>query len=285
MRIPYKKRSHEEIAADVAAAQAGDIAARNRVIAHNMRLVVKHAHAFAQRVGRMDLLDDLVQAASIGDESASGATRRGGILRAIETYDASHGTKFSTHARSWILLEIRRALSRQGMLRTDTVRRHALITRVRDELAIELGEDPTHEQIMAEWRKRGYPDRRCTPAAIDRALGRVGRTVSFDALTDPSDDERAPAVHGNGRAIDADPAALGEGDIIAHLDRGLDAQRALACLTDRERIVVIALFGIGQDQISVADFAKSRGVGPRKIRGIRDRALQKMRTAMSGDSA
>lgn len=286
MRIPYRKRSHDEIRADVAAAQAGSAEARDRVIRHMLRLVMRHAHAYAMRINRMDLLDDMIQAATIGDEAEK---RSGGLMRAIDTFDPKHGTAFTTHARSWIILELRKFLSRQGMLGYYTIGRRRRIVRVRDELAAELGEEPTHAQIMAEWEKRGYPPQRCTPYTIEQALGNMGRYVSYDALTDPKEDDGAQRIE-RSPSVEADPRAMSESDVVDYLDSRLDVQRALAALTTRERITVMALAGIGQPAMTNIELAKSRGVSRQRVNLIYWQALKKMRKALGvtlpdGDSA
>lgn len=96
----------------VARAQAGDLRARDRLIATNQRLVIKLARQFP-RPQHLDL-DDLVQEGNLG------------LLLAVEKYDVSKGAKFSTLARWWIRAAILRLLLNQARMvkvgKTDTER-------------------------------------------------------------------------------------------------------------------------------------------------------------------
>lgn len=90
----------------IAAAQAGDTRARNRVITHNMRLVWRLAHNFARRNGCLDELEDLVQAGAFGSTTRAGLD---GLAQAIARFDASRGYRFSTLASRWIVSALRSA--------------------------------------------------------------------------------------------------------------------------------------------------------------------------------
>jgi RNA polymerase sigma factor (sigma-70 family) len=76
-------------------AQAGDVAARNRLVVATMGLVWVIAKYYGKRnrSPRVDI-EDLVQA---------GVT---GTIRAIETFDATRGASFATYASNWIRARI-----------------------------------------------------------------------------------------------------------------------------------------------------------------------------------
>jgi RNA polymerase sigma-32 factor len=80
-------------------AQAGDIEARNRLIATSMRFVVKAAVRY-QRRSRSDV-DDLVQ------EGAEG------VLEAIRRFDPKKHAVFITYAAFWIYCYISRSVTRE----------------------------------------------------------------------------------------------------------------------------------------------------------------------------
>ncbi|HOK09512.1 MAG TPA: RNA polymerase sigma factor RpoD/SigA [Candidatus Hydrogenedens sp.] len=76
----------------------GDGSARRKLILSNLRLVVSIAKRYA-RFGVPIL--DLIEEGNIG------------LVKAVESFDPKHGTKFSTYATWWIRQAITRALSNQ----------------------------------------------------------------------------------------------------------------------------------------------------------------------------
>ena len=56
-------------------------------------------------------------------------------------------------------------------------------------------------------------------------------------------------------------------------------ERALSSLDDRESRVVNAYFGIGQENLSLAEIADDMGLRRERVRQIRDRALRRMKKA------
>jgi RNA polymerase primary sigma factor len=73
----------------------GDDAARDRMIRANLRLVVNIARGY---VGKGLALQDLIEEGNLG------------LLRAVEGFDPTIGTRFSTYASYWIKQSIKRAL-------------------------------------------------------------------------------------------------------------------------------------------------------------------------------
>ncbi len=75
--------------------EAGDDAARERMVRANLRLVVNIARGY---VGKGLSLQDLIEEGNLG------------LLRAVEGFDPEVGTRFSTYASYWIKQSIKRAL-------------------------------------------------------------------------------------------------------------------------------------------------------------------------------
>jgi RNA polymerase primary sigma factor len=146
---------------DSVRARTAYLAARNRFVGANLRLVVALAHRYG--VYLMPLLDR-IQEGNIG------------LMKAIDRFDPERGVRFSTYACWWIRCSIIRALSNDGR----TVRvpppiqaLYAKAERARARLSNELGRQPDMDELA---RAIG-----CTAERLERATCTMQcRSVGFD---------------------------------------------------------------------------------------------------------
>ena len=116
----------------------GDRAAREQMIRANLRLVVKIAHDYA---GLGLPLLDLISEGNIG------------LMKGVERFDHTRGTKFSTYGCWWIKQAVRRALANQSKtirLPVHLVDKLAKMRRIAIQLFDELGREPTDEELAKE---------------------------------------------------------------------------------------------------------------------------------------
>src|SRR5687767_8712812 len=113
----------------------GDSAARDQMVRANLRLVVNIARGYA---GKGLSLQDLIEEGNLG------------LLRAVEGFDPSMNTRFSTYASYWIKQSIKRALVNTAK----TIRIPAYMVellakwrRATNKLQDELDRAPTHEEV------------------------------------------------------------------------------------------------------------------------------------------
>ena len=118
-------------------AQAGDREAAERMVTENSGLIWSVARRY---FGRGVDSEDLYQLGCVG------------FLKAIEGYDESYGTQFSTYAVPKISGEIRRFLRDDGAIKVSRglKERAALIKASRQALEQRMGREPTLSELSAE---------------------------------------------------------------------------------------------------------------------------------------
>ena len=144
------------------AVERGDLAAKQRMIEANLRLVVHVAKRY-QRDDHGLTLPDLVQEGTLG------------LVRAVEKFDHRRGHRFSTYAVIWIRQAIARAIDVKGRairLPVHMATRLRELDREERRLLAELGRDPSAAELAdaLHW----------LPAEIAYARDLRRATVSLD---------------------------------------------------------------------------------------------------------
>jgi RNA polymerase primary sigma factor len=229
--------------------ERGDLAAKERMIHSNLRLVISIARKH-QNLGLP--LGDLIQEGIIG------------LIRASEKFDWRRGFKFSTYATLWIRQSMQRALSNTS--RTIRVpvhieQRQRKLARTERELTNKLGRDPTDEELAtaAYMELDEVLELREAPQAVtslDRPVGEDGEAALGDLL--PSDQ-------------------VEPGEEIVEVERMQSLRGALGELSPRERKVIELRFGLvdGQEQ-TVAAIARELGVTKEQAHRLEDEALDRL---------
>lgn len=136
--IPHHKLlNNTETKELIVKAQGGDELAKDRLVSHNLRLVMKITQRFKQSGYEME---DLFQIGTIG------------LLKAIKDFDLSRETMFSTYAVPRIIGEIRRFLRDDGPIKVSrTLKESANRIRAFKECFVKTkGREPTLQEVAKE---------------------------------------------------------------------------------------------------------------------------------------
>ncbi|MBX7105013.1 MAG: sigma-70 family RNA polymerase sigma factor [Gemmataceae bacterium] len=189
-----------------------------------------------------------------------------GLMRAVDKYEHRMGFKFGTYATWWIRQGITRALADHA--RTVRVPCHqigmlAAVERVRSELVLKLGKEPTVEDIAKELK--------VTPPEV-RSLRAVGRHPI--SLNDPIGDDGERALED----FLGDRSEINPGELVDQCllkDRMVEV---LKSLSQREREVLELRFGLDDGTPKTLDeVARRYGITRERIRQIESRGLLKLR--------
>ena len=132
----YRLLSHQEELALARRIERGDLRAKDRLVVHNLRLVVSIAKHYQTGTG-LSLLD-LVQEGAVG------------LIRAAEKFDWRLGYKFSTYATLWIRQAIGRALADKARvirLPVAVEQRERKLSAAHRRLSAEMAREPSAEEL------------------------------------------------------------------------------------------------------------------------------------------
>jgi RNA polymerase primary sigma factor len=231
--------------------ERGDLAAKERLITSNLRLVVSIARKYQ---GATDLcLLDTIQEGMLG------------LIRAAEKFDWRKGFRFSTYATLWIRQAIGRALDQHGRtirLPVNLAQRERRIARAERELAAELGREPTLDEIAAAAE---------LSAREVEELRDVARRVT--SLERPVGDDEGAEL---GELLPAGGPAPEEEVELALREQVV--RDVVSRLPDRERTVIKLRYGLDGDPepVPVTEVARRLELRPSEVKKLERGALAEL---------
>lgn len=247
--------NHEEEINFCKAAQEGDIAARDKVINGNLRLVVKIARTYLHR-GL--LLSDLIEEGNLG------------LMRAVEKFDGELGFRFSTYATWWIRQAIEKAImnqSRTVRLPIHMLKRISRCLNMIQRLAVDE-RAPTVTEV-ADALQQPYDN-------IGVLLQYTENTISLDtpmsAFNHSLQDMLPDTTAVNPEAI------FQEESFQEHVIHWLDS------LPQQHREVVIRRFGLlDRDPETLDEIAKNIGISRERVRHVQFDALKRLKQIIKSE--
>lgn len=236
--------------------ELGDLAAKQRMIEANLRLVLSIARSYR---GRGVPFADLVQEGTVG------------LVLAVERFDHRRELRFSTYAVWWIRRSLLDAVASAHVIRIPPKANQQLaaVRRAESELQRDWHRSPPTAAIA---KRTGL-----SPQVI-RSLRSVARvTVSLD---EPIGDDGAAL----GEFL-ADHTAINPADRAQAQDAVREVSRLLTLLPPRHREVLVRRYGLEESVAqSHRQIGAALGFGEERSRQIEQEALRRLRSVIDGSA-
>lgn len=227
----------------ILAAQAGDEEAANTLVELNLPLV----KSIAKRYARWDTdFEDLCQIGAIG------------LIKAINRFDFSYNTRFSTYAVSLIIGEIKRHLRDDGMLKVSRALKSlaAAAAAASDKLGGKLGRSARIDEIAE-----------CLKVSEEELSFALNAATPYKSLHESGfDDSTVCCEDMIGDSFKCEESMLERAQI----------RRSMRILTDKEKRIVLLRYFRGMTQ---SEIAAMMGVSQVQISRIERGAIERMKEA------
>lgn len=232
----------------------GDQAALEKLTKANLRFVVSVAKQY-QNQGLS--LSDLINEGNLG------------LIKAAQRFDETRGFKFISYAVWWIRQSILQALAEQSRIVRLPLNKVGSLNKINkafSELEQEYEREPSPEELAEQLE--------IPTEEVETTLGVAARHVSMDAPFVEGEDNSLLDVLENTATPNTDSSL----EYKESLRR--EIERSLSTLTERQCDVIKLYFGIGVEHpMSLEDIGDKFGLTRERVRQIKDKAINKLRSA------
>jgi RNA polymerase primary sigma factor len=240
----------------VLAAADGDTLAREQLVQQFLPLIGSVARGYRNTAGieRTELMQEGVV----------------GLLRALGRFDSTMGTPFWAYASWWVRQAMQQLVAevrRPVVLSDRALRQLARVKDARREHVQGEGKEPSNDDLaertglaVEQVQRLIAIDR--TPRGLEELLGNGaedGAGTIGDTVADPTGEDGYESVIGR---------------IASEQVSGLPDS-----LSERERTIICARYGIGCDAQTLREIAEGLGLSAERVRQIEERALAQLRAA------
>jgi RNA polymerase primary sigma factor len=228
----------------------GDQKALERLTKANLRFVVSVAKQY-QNQGLS--LPDLINEGNVG------------LIKAAEKFDETRGFKFISYAVWWIRKSILQAIAEQSRivrLPLNQVGSVNKINRMLSKFEQEHERRPSIEEISEEI---DLPEEK-----VDEAMNVNTRHVSVDAPFAEGDDNSLLDI------IINNDSPMAYRQLVVDSLRA-EINQALKILSERERNIIEAFFGINQPEMTLEEIGNKYSLTRERVRQIKEKAIRRLR--------
>ena len=248
MLEPLQNLSQIEEIEYIKKAKTGDEKAKDVLIRSNLRTIYDMAKNIP--CNNIVTFEDLVQEGCLG------------ICIAIQKFDVSKNTRFTTYANYWIKKAIFDYESKNNTMKiSNTKYFDALnVKKAKNKLEEELQREPTIDEIAEE---TGLSNKK-----VNDYINAITSTVSFENLEESSGEIATTSNN--------------EDDVFNSCLRGFkktQIKKALQCLKPREQEIISMRFGLNGEPMTLDNIRCKYGVTGERIRQIERKALYKLSTS------
>lgn len=234
----------------IKSAQQGSTQAQNKLILQWLPWVKSIARQYAIRADRPDLIQDLIQTAICGTDSYSS-----GLLKAIELFDTTKQSRFSTYAAYWVNEALTKFMLKETVpIKSPRVAKMDYrIRKVHSEVENFLGRPPNLDEMQRAL------DGSDGDQLTERRLRKAFEDTSFEEYDDES--------------------GSGSEDIESHLERR-ELADAIKALPERQQEVIVKRFVYG---MTLREIAAEMGQTFQNISLIEKAALEALKNKLSDE--
>lgn len=257
----YKLLSNEEICELFQKIENGDRDAYNKVVTHNLKLVVKYAKVIKQSYKSNVPLTDLIQAGNIG------------LMRAVDKFEYKKGYAFSTYAIWWIRQSIVRHLyESENIIRVPVhmSEKFTSIAKAENIYRDMQGKEPSYEELAESVKlsKKEYNLYKTVNTKVSSLNYTMGDDDSCELMNFVPSGTADPVYEETQQEI------LRE-TINSVLDN----------MDPRESYIIRARYGLdGGVPMTLEEIGKEMGITRERVRQIESLAMKKLRTSVSAGS-